>query len=92
MFVSVETFPSKSKEIVVSVTELKTQFSHHNWQNFSLGIVRNHGNVDEQKKIGGSFERNTKKNKEQSITKNTWSRNGTGVQLPSFWRDLRESN
>ena len=56
----------------------KTQFNLHNWQNFFL---QNHGNFEEWEKISSSSERNTGKYEEHSVTKHTWSGDGSRVHL-----------
>ena len=49
-----------------------------------------HGNFDEKEEISSSFERNTWKKQEQSVTEHAWSRKGSRTLLPGFWRDQRE--
>ena len=49
-----------------------------------------HGNFEEKEEISSSFERNTWKYLEPSVTEHSWSRNGSRIRLAGFWRDRRE--
>ena len=50
---------------------------------------QNHGNTENLEKVNGSLERNTRKFKEQSVTKLIWSGGGWRVLHPGFCRNWR---